>query len=119
MEELSKKCNFDHPSHSLILDPEDTLTWDGIFTKQELDEIRSFRSPAFESVPKPGITMDSYCHDLIQMHKAISEQYVNPQTDSYNYWIKKWLIEGLDVLMSNKAHVTIDSEDEIIDRIGK
>ena len=43
----------------------------------------------------------------------------NPQTDSYNYWIKKSLIEGLDILMSNKAHVTIDSEDEIIDRIWK
>lgn len=53
------------------------------------------------------------------MHKAISEQYANPQTDSYSYWIKKSLIEGLDILMSNKAHVTIDSEDEIIDRIWK
>lgn len=51
------------------------------------------------------------------MHKTISEQYVNPQTDSYNYWTKKSLIEGLDILMSNKVHVTIDGEDEIIDRI--
>ncbi|KAG1046697.1 hypothetical protein G6F43_010827 [Rhizopus delemar] len=119
MEELSKKCNFDHPSHSLILDPEDTLTWDGIFTKQELDEIHSFRSPTFESVPKSSITIDPNYHNLIQMHKTISEQYVNPQTDSYNYWTKKSLIEGLDILMSNKVHVTIDGEDEIIDRIWK
>lgn len=25
-ERVSKECNFDHPSHFLILDPEDTLT---------------------------------------------------------------------------------------------
>lgn len=53
------------------------------------------------------------------MHKAICEQYVNPQTDSYNYWMKKSLIEGLDILLSNKLCVSIDSEDEIIDRIWK
>lgn len=59
-----------------------------------------------------------FSKDLI-MHQVISEQYVNPITDCYNYWVKKSLLEGLDILMSNKQNVTIDSKDEIIDRIWK
>ncbi|KAI9018724.1 hypothetical protein CLU79DRAFT_847064 [Phycomyces nitens] len=118
MEEFSKTCNFDHPSHSLILDPDDTLTWDGTFTRQELDEIRSFKAPAFEIVPKTIISMPKH-QSLDQMHKNVSEQYINPRSDSYNYWVKKSLIEGLDILMSNKASTIGDSEAEIVDRIWK
>lgn len=51
------------------------------------------------------------------MHELVTRRYVNPLLDIYNYWIKKSLIEGLDILMSNKIHSNIDSEDEIIDRI--
>ncbi|KAI9018723.1 hypothetical protein CLU79DRAFT_705632 [Phycomyces nitens] len=118
MEEFSKACNFDHPSHSLILDPDDTLTWDGTFTRQELDEIRSFKAPAFEIVPKTIISLPKH-QSLDQMHKNVSEQYINPRSDSYNYWVKKSLIEGLDILMSNKASTIGDSEAEIVDRIWK
>lgn len=53
------------------------------------------------------------------MHKQVSEKYVNPQTDSYNYWNKKTIIEGLDILLSKKVNTATGSEDEIIDRVWK
>lgn len=53
------------------------------------------------------------------MHKVARTQDIDPLSDAYNYWIKKSVTEGLDILLSNKLHSNIDSEDEIIDRIWK
>ncbi|KAG1060457.1 hypothetical protein G6F41_012850 [Rhizopus arrhizus] len=106
-------------SHSLILDPKDLLTWEGVFSKQEPEEIRAHENPSFEKAPKHTLNIVPKHLTLQQLHEIISDQYKNPVSDSYNYWVKKSMIEGLGILMFNKSYLINDSEDEILDRIWK
>jgi hypothetical protein len=45
-------------SHSLILDPKDLLTWEGVFSKQEPEEVRAHENPSFEKAPKHTLNID-------------------------------------------------------------
>ncbi|KAI8138881.1 hypothetical protein BJV82DRAFT_280436 [Fennellomyces sp. T-0311] len=50
MEALALKSLYEHPCHSLILDPDDK-TWSEYFTNDEIREIKSFNAPQVAPLP--------------------------------------------------------------------
>lgn len=43
MEKLASALMYEHPVHSLILDPEDTV-WSELFSEKDLPEIREYKA---------------------------------------------------------------------------
>ncbi|CAO3599360.1 unnamed protein product [Absidia cylindrospora] len=50
MKNQALACNFEHSSHSLILDVADPM-WCNYFTKEELDEIKNHNVPSVPALP--------------------------------------------------------------------
>ncbi|KAI7858607.1 hypothetical protein BDC45DRAFT_531788 [Circinella umbellata] len=69
MEELALKCAYEHPGHSLILDPSDK-NWEKYFTTEELAEIRSFKA---QSIPSMPMNLETYLGLYLNKKRTQSE----------------------------------------------
>lgn len=94
MKQLAKESVYEHPVHSLILDPDDSI-WKQYFTMTELNEIRQYRSPQLPSMPDD---LQDYLNSYDQKWKSAKELYVfadHQKHDPVDEIDKKWVRESM------------------------
>lgn len=66
------------------------------------------------------VTIHNNCFfkNLLLLHEELSRQYINSVNDAGRYWMKKSLVEGIDIFSSGKYFpITNQSEADIMGRI--
>ncbi|KAF7723515.1 hypothetical protein EC973_001890 [Apophysomyces ossiformis] len=90
MKALALASNFDHPCHSLILDPDDD-NWTDYFTKEELHEIRAFRRYKLKELPGEVVEyLSSFgnVEDAKDCYKQAFQTFFNPSEQPDLSWIQ-------------------------------
>ncbi|CEI88568.1 hypothetical protein RMCBS344292_02951 [Rhizopus microsporus] len=94
MKDLAQESMYEHPVHSLILDPNDPV-WCNHFTAAELNEIRQYRRLDLPSIPDDlTVYLDSY--DV--QWASVKDLYLfaeNQQHDPVDEFDKKWVKESI------------------------
>ncbi|ORZ05280.1 hypothetical protein BCR42DRAFT_301073, partial [Absidia repens] len=80
MMDLAMKCDYEHPCHSLILDPEDRL-WEEYFTMDELEEIAAYNAPI---IPTPPYEFEQYL-SLLQQASTAKECHQLALKESFDW----------------------------------
>lgn len=94
MRELVENSSFEHPVHSLILDPFDPV-WKKYFTASELVEISSFKAKNLEDMSED---IDIYLNSYDQEWESAIDLYNfadNQKHDPVNEFDKKWIKESM------------------------
>ncbi|CAO3610615.1 unnamed protein product [Cunninghamella blakesleeana] len=94
MEQFATICNFEHPCHSLVFDPDD-LTWNDYFSSEELQEIRCFNRVELKELPSAMKKFGSELQDLKsieEIHKCCFGKYFHPVDDYDIYWMQLTII---------------------------
>lgn len=93
MKSLAMKCKYEHPVHSLILDPSDD-TWKDYFTEDELNEIRLHNCKTLPPFPSEYQQyLDTYDKNLTA--KAVYQQSCSHFFDPIEEHDKKWMQQSL------------------------
>ncbi|KAI7864966.1 hypothetical protein BDF14DRAFT_1931718 [Spinellus fusiger] len=118
MRQLAEDSIYEHPVHSLILDPNDSI-WKQYFTMAELNEIRQYKSPQLPSIPDD---LQDYLNSYDQKWKSAKELYVfadNQRHDPVDEFDKKWVRESMVrmselFLYNNRLELDDSSEADLL-----
>ncbi|CAO3612156.1 unnamed protein product [Mucor hiemalis] len=91
---LAKDSVYEHPVHSLILDPNDVI-WKQYFTDAELNEIRQFNAPKLPSIPED---FAEYLRSYEQEWATAKDLYFFADSlhhDPVHEFDKKWARESI------------------------
>ncbi|KAG1448716.1 hypothetical protein G6F46_011062 [Rhizopus delemar] len=94
MKKLAEESIYEHPVHSLILDPDD-LIWKQYFTVAELNEIRQHRAPQLPNIPDD---LKEYLNSYDQKWTTAKELYFFADSlkhDPVHEFDKKWMRESI------------------------
>ncbi|KAI9010313.1 hypothetical protein CLU79DRAFT_773810 [Phycomyces nitens] len=90
MQKLAIACIYEHPCHSLIMDPDDT-NWEEYFDKNELKEIREYNQTSLQPLSKE---ITEYLRSFASVH-SVNELYLHafskvfdPLADPDSSWIQ-------------------------------
>lgn len=120
MRSLAIICKYEHPVHSLILDPSDD-TWKDYFTEDELNEIRTCNSIALPSFPlEYQQYLDKYDQDLTA--KEIYQRSCNHCFDPIEEHDKKWMQQSVMMaanlfLYNNRLQFHDFSESDLLHKV--
>ncbi|KAF7730073.1 hypothetical protein EC973_003019 [Apophysomyces ossiformis] len=119
MEKLALRCNYEHPCHSLILDPE-CCTWKEYFSAEELREIRMFATPTIKRMPDD---LNRYLMSYLGKH-TLNELQEHHDTFKYeriqqadHYWIHQTITKALDLYHYNYLADLDRSEADYLRRV--
>ncbi|KAG0166879.1 hypothetical protein DFQ28_001080, partial [Apophysomyces sp. BC1034] len=121
MKSFAMFCKFEHPCHSLILDVDDPLWIDlGYFTRDEMDEMRSFRQL---DLPKAPESLTAYLKSyegkrtLDAIFEAANHKPYHPLLDPDMNWEHQTILKGLNLLFYKYLPLTDNTEADILYRI--
>ncbi|KAF7730005.1 hypothetical protein EC973_003418, partial [Apophysomyces ossiformis] len=119
MLKLAMQCNYQHPSHSFIMDPNDSH-WLDYFTKEELDEIKTFKIPTMDDIPSD---LHEYLYsyrgkrDLDALFKHRSLKFFHPIEESDLHWAHKAIVEATDLYHYGYMPISTQSEADLLRRV--
>ncbi|KAI8143034.1 hypothetical protein BJV82DRAFT_657405 [Fennellomyces sp. T-0311] len=100
MMDVADAFEYEHPVHSLIMNPDDLLFEDK-FTKAELDEIKNTKSVEFDqelpSEMKEYLYSFSDKKTLDQLNDAVVQQTFHPTRESDLHWVRKSFENAVDL----------------------
>ncbi|KAI8143035.1 hypothetical protein BJV82DRAFT_114985 [Fennellomyces sp. T-0311] len=100
MMDVAEGFKYEHPVHSLIMNPDDLLFEDK-FTKAELDEIRNTKSVEFDqelpSEMKECLYSFSDKKTLDQLNNAVMHQTFHPTREPDLHWVRKSFENAVDL----------------------
>jgi hypothetical protein len=99
MRRVIQESVYEHPVHSLIMDPSDPL-WISYLTATELDEIRTFNLKALKTIPSSlQEYIDSYDKPMTakEIRKHAFSHFLDPTTEFDKQWIQQSMIAGSDL----------------------
>ncbi|KAG2221380.1 hypothetical protein INT45_012426 [Circinella minor] len=100
MMNLALKLKYEHPIHSMIINPDD-LVYADVFDENELDEIRNFKSIDFDQ-PLPE-DLQVYLHSFIgkrelkELNSAIKDKVFDPLDEADMYWARQTIDEAVNL----------------------
>ncbi|KAI9246234.1 hypothetical protein BDA99DRAFT_565568 [Phascolomyces articulosus] len=119
MFDWAKKCEYHHPSHSLILDPKDSC-WRNYFTEAELMEIKTENRIVLDPLPNDlQVYLNSYIgkHDLEELFEHHNAKLFHPKREADLHWAQKMITEALDLYFYDFFPIEGRSESDIIHRV--
>ncbi|CAO3643428.1 unnamed protein product [Cunninghamella blakesleeana] len=90
MKEFATACNYEHPCHSLIFDPDDS-NWENYFSVSELEEIRSYNQHLLEPFPQyieEYISSFKKMKTILEINKHCFHNYFHPTIQHDLSWIQ-------------------------------
>ncbi|KAI7908286.1 uncharacterized protein BX663DRAFT_539596 [Cokeromyces recurvatus] len=115
---LVKIPSFEHPVHSMIMDPDD-LVWEKYFTREEINEIKSYNVKPLEKLPQElQEYLDLYDKEWITGNES-REYAENQKHFSFVKFDKRWLLQrmiGISELFcdDNQLHLEDYSESDLL-----
>ncbi|KAI7873498.1 hypothetical protein K492DRAFT_200645 [Lichtheimia hyalospora FSU 10163] len=100
MRELAVKCNYEHPCHSMILDPSDKM-WMDIFSGDELKDIRMHKAPEVTALPHDlheFINTFDDKHDLFELYDHACTFKFDPIQQPDLHWVHHSVLQALNLL---------------------
>lgn len=118
MKQLAKESVYEHPVHSMILDPDDP-TWKKYFTDTELNEIRHYSPPKLPNIPDD---LQEYLNTYDQNWNSGKELYIfaddqkhDPVTEFDKKWIRESMVRMSELfLYSDRLQLSNASEDDLL-----
>ncbi|KAF7732072.1 hypothetical protein EC973_006327 [Apophysomyces ossiformis] len=119
MMKLAVECDYEHPCHSLILDPQ-CETWANYFTEQELKEIREHNARPIKQMPT---SLQEYLlsykgkHTLEELQKHHDNFKFDRITEPDHYWCYQTITKALDLYHYNYFQDTDRTEADFLRRL--
>ncbi|KAI7880034.1 hypothetical protein K492DRAFT_147628 [Lichtheimia hyalospora FSU 10163] len=116
MQKFARECEYEHPVHSLILDPTDPC-WKTYFTSQELHQIQSYQPVSIPSFPKD---LQTYLDTFSKMRtvEEIDEQLrsspIFSLEDADLRWIQKTIMDVVSMYAYGFFPTTRESETDYV-----
>ncbi|KAL0073373.1 hypothetical protein F4703DRAFT_1897419 [Phycomyces blakesleeanus] len=122
MEKVALACEYEHPAHSLILDPQEA-SWSEHFTVEELKEIAAHKAPKFQDFPKE---MEEYIksyktlYDIEELWDHNQAHTFHPKKQADLYWLHQSIINTLELYFYNLLDKGPEnSESDLIHRVWR
>lgn len=121
METLVKSSSYEHPVHSLILEPTDPV-WADYFTKEELNEIKKIHQKALPKIPEEfSDYLDKYENDWKsreELYLFADAQVHNPITEFTKKWVRESVVRTSELFLYDNALVLNDySESDLLHEV--
>ncbi|KAI8993530.1 hypothetical protein BDB01DRAFT_331714 [Pilobolus umbonatus] len=101
MRRLVEDSVYEHPVHSLIMDPHDPI-WKSYFTQEELEEIASFKRHSLKSIPASlSQYLSSYDKQFTakELFKYAHECVFDPIEEHDKKWIQQSMIHASELFL--------------------
>ncbi|KAI9364102.1 hypothetical protein BD770DRAFT_309044, partial [Pilaira anomala] len=119
MMEFAMSCEYEHPVHSMIMDPDDRC-WTDVFTSEELDEIRKFNLKPLPQLPEEmKLYMDEFrtYNDIEELYEKVQERKLHPKRDPCLKWVQDSLYNCLKLFFAEYLPLTDQTEGDLMRRI--
>ncbi|KAI8645494.1 hypothetical protein BD408DRAFT_458781 [Parasitella parasitica] len=115
MKEFALNCIYEHPVHSMILDLSD-INWKKYLTAEEINEIRTFKQKELVGLPSE---VEDYIESLKKSTDsvALKTQLTEDLDCSACSWIKRTLLEYLNLFKCNYLPLMDQSEGDVLRRV--
>ncbi|CEP16334.1 hypothetical protein [Parasitella parasitica] len=115
MKEFALNCIYEHPVHSMILDLSD-INWKKYLTAEEINEVKTFKQKELVGLPSE---VEDYIESLQKSTDsvALKTQLTEDLDCSACSWIKRTLLEYLNLFECNYLPLTDQSEGDFLRRV--
>ncbi|KAG1145190.1 hypothetical protein G6F37_012183 [Rhizopus arrhizus] len=115
MKEFALNCIYEHPVHSMIIDLSD-IKWKKYLTAEEINEVRTFKQKELVGLPSE---VEDYFESLKKSidSVALKTQLTEDLDCSACSWIKRTLLEYLNLFKCNYLPLTDQSEGDVLRRV--
>ncbi|CDH58433.1 hypothetical protein RO3G_13306 [Lichtheimia corymbifera JMRC:FSU:9682] len=116
MQKFAQECEYEHPVHSLILDPTDPC-WKAYFTPQELRQIQSYQSVSIPSFPdhlKTYLGTFSKMRTVQEIDDQLRASPIFSLENADLRWIQKTIMDVVNMYAYGFFPTTRESETDYV-----